>query len=80
MKQVQEKPEGIVFKVVIDTETNSLEDGSPAHPDDLARFEPWKDKLKTFGVKVKRCHLLAVSFVYPLLIPTSACSSLDSQL
>ncbi|KAF8885273.1 hypothetical protein CPB85DRAFT_1396815 [Mucidula mucida] len=56
MKQVQEKPEGIVFKVVIDTETNSLEDGSPAHPDDLARFEPWKDKLKTFGVKVKRFH------------------------
>ncbi|KAF9032668.1 ADP-ribosylation [Hymenopellis radicata] len=56
MKQVQEKSEGIVFKVVIDTETKQLEDGSPAHPDDLARFEPWKDKLKTFGVKVKRFH------------------------
>ncbi|KAF9032673.1 ADP-ribosylation [Hymenopellis radicata] len=56
MKQVQEKSEGIVFKVVIDTETNQLEDGSPAHPDDLARFEPWKAKLKTFGVKVKRFH------------------------
>ncbi len=63
MKRVQEKSEGIVFKVAIDTETSLLADGSSAHPDDLARFEPWKDKLKTFGVKVKKCqrHLLFLS-------------------
>ncbi|KAF8885277.1 hypothetical protein CPB85DRAFT_1337235 [Mucidula mucida] len=40
MKRVQEKSEGIVFKVAIDTETSLLADGSSAHPDDLARFEP----------------------------------------
>lgn len=38
---------------------NTLEDGTPAHPDDLDRFEPWRKKFEetSGGQKVKKCRL-----------------------
>ncbi|KAF5357739.1 hypothetical protein D9757_011954 [Collybiopsis confluens] len=50
--------EGIVFRTVINVADETLEDGSPAHPDDLERFEPWKKLFETtsLGKKVKRFH------------------------
>ena len=55
LEAVRKKEEGIVFRVVVDVETKLLEDGSPAHEDDLARFEPWKQKLANSGIQVKKC-------------------------
>ena len=47
--------EGIVFRVVVNADGN-LEDGSSAHPDDLDRFEPWRQLFeKGSNCKVKRC-------------------------
>ncbi|KAL1716561.1 hypothetical protein EV715DRAFT_275002 [Schizophyllum commune] len=55
-KQVKKKKEGIVFRVVVNADGN-LEDGSPAHPDDLDRFEPWRQLFeKGSNCKVKRFH------------------------
>ncbi|KAE9407487.1 ADP-ribosylation, partial [Gymnopus androsaceus JB14] len=50
--------EGIVFRTVINVADGTLEDGSPAHPDDLERFEPWKNLFEStsIGQKVKRFH------------------------
>ncbi|KAJ7216495.1 hypothetical protein GGX14DRAFT_696303 [Mycena pura] len=56
LEAVRKKEEGIVFRVVVDVETKLLEDGSPAHEDDLARFEPWKQKLASSGIQVKKFH------------------------
>ncbi|KAI0043689.1 hypothetical protein FA95DRAFT_1574951 [Auriscalpium vulgare] len=53
---VEAKEDGIVFKVVVDAATNTLDDGCPAHPDDLARFEPWKALFERSGLKVKKFH------------------------
>ncbi|KAG5639046.1 hypothetical protein H0H81_007660 [Sphagnurus paluster] len=39
---IENKEEGIVFSVAVNVADNTLDDGSPAHPDDLERFEPWK--------------------------------------
>lgn len=52
--------EGIVFRTVINAADGTLEDGSSAHPDDLARFEPWKQLFQITelgGYKLKRCSL-----------------------
>ena len=47
--------EGIVFRVVVNADGN-LADGSPAHPDDLDRFDPWRQLFeKGSTCKVKRC-------------------------
>ncbi|KAI5894927.1 ADP-ribosylation [Schizophyllum commune H4-8] len=55
-KQVEKKKEGIVFRVVVNADGN-LDDGSPAHPDDLDRFEPWRQLFeKGSNCKVKRFH------------------------
>ncbi|KAJ7207131.1 hypothetical protein GGX14DRAFT_456314 [Mycena pura] len=56
LEGIQMKEEGIVFRVSVDVETKLLDDGSPAHEDDLARFEPWKQKLANFNFKVKKFH------------------------
>ncbi|KAF9064949.1 hypothetical protein BDP27DRAFT_1425240 [Rhodocollybia butyracea] len=60
---VVERKEGIVFRNVINAD-GTLEDGSPAHPDDLARFEPWKKLFESTsgGNKIKRCEF----YVKPL--------------
>lgn len=55
LKEVEKKKEGIVFRVAINAD-GSLEDGSPAHPDDLRRFEPWRELFERSGYKVKRFH------------------------
>ncbi|KAJ3733217.1 hypothetical protein DFJ43DRAFT_1069926 [Lentinula guzmanii] len=56
IKGITTKKEGIVFRTVINAD-GTLEDGSPAHPDDLARFEPWKKLFETTsGTQVKRFH------------------------
>ncbi|KAL1674934.1 hypothetical protein EV122DRAFT_293096 [Schizophyllum commune] len=55
-KQIEKKKEGIVFRVVVNADGN-LADGSPAHPDDLDRFEPWRQLFeKGSTCKVKRFH------------------------
>ncbi|KAL1698759.1 hypothetical protein EV121DRAFT_284575 [Schizophyllum commune] len=55
-KQIEKKKEGIVFRVVVNADGN-LADGSPAHPDDLARFEPWRQLFERGSTcKVKRFH------------------------
>ncbi|KAI0063316.1 hypothetical protein BV25DRAFT_1915237 [Artomyces pyxidatus] len=56
VKTVEQQEDGIVFSVVVDATTNTLEDGSPAHPDDLARFEPWRTRFEKCGHKVKKFH------------------------
>ncbi|KAE9398331.1 ADP-ribosylation [Gymnopus androsaceus JB14] len=59
MRGLAKKKEGIVFRTVINAADGTLEDGSPAHPDDLARFEPWKQLFQTTelgGYKLKRFH------------------------
>lgn len=55
------KQEGIVFRVAIDATTNTLEDGTDAHPDDLDRFEPWHKKFEESmsGFKVKKCRQIS---------------------
>nr|GAT43302.1 predicted protein [Mycena chlorophos] len=53
---VEKKTEGIVFRVAVDIATGLLEDGTPAHEDDLARFEPWKKKFEAANVKIKKYH------------------------
>ncbi|VDC00323.1 unnamed protein product [Peniophora sp. CBMAI 1063] len=55
-KAVDAKQEGIVYRVSVNVADGTLEDGSPAHPDDLARFEPWRQKLENSGIQVKRFH------------------------
>ncbi|KAJ3784464.1 ADP-ribosylation [Lentinula aff. detonsa] len=56
IKGITTKKEGIVFRTAINAD-GTLEDGSPAHPDDLARFEPWKKLFETTsGTQVKRFH------------------------
>ncbi|KAL1712312.1 hypothetical protein EV715DRAFT_278064 [Schizophyllum commune] len=55
-KQIEKKKEGIVFRVVVNADGN-LDDGSPAHPDDLDRFEPWRQLFERGSTcKVKRFH------------------------
>ena len=46
-----------MFRVAVDATTNTLEDGTPAHPDDLHRFEPWRQKFEqtAAGNKIKKC-------------------------
>ncbi|KAF7292775.1 PARP catalytic domain-containing protein [Mycena indigotica] len=56
IKSVEKRREGIVFRISVDVETKLLEDGTPAHDDDLARFQPWKDRLAASGIKVKKFH------------------------
>ncbi|KAJ7057154.1 hypothetical protein C8F01DRAFT_344691 [Mycena amicta] len=55
---VEKQTEGIVFRVTVDIATGLLEDGTPAHEDDLARFEPWKKKLEAAAgmMKLKKFH------------------------
>ncbi|KAJ7207041.1 hypothetical protein GGX14DRAFT_635855, partial [Mycena pura] len=48
LERIQKKTEGIVFRVTVDVESKLLECGTPAHEDDLARFEPWKQRLANF--------------------------------
>ncbi|KAF7329935.1 PARP catalytic domain-containing protein [Mycena kentingensis (nom. inval.)] len=55
-KAVEARREGIVFRLSVDVETKLLDDGTPAHEDDLARFEPWRAILANSGVKVKKFH------------------------
>ncbi|KAF5353805.1 hypothetical protein D9758_010587 [Tetrapyrgos nigripes] len=68
IQRIEGQKEGIVFKLVINAD-GTLEDGSPAHPDDLQRFEPWRALFETPFVapslpglqaepsfKVKRLH------------------------
>ncbi|KAE9397513.1 hypothetical protein BT96DRAFT_1020773 [Gymnopus androsaceus JB14] len=52
---VVNRKEGIVFRTIVNAD-GTLEDGSPAHPDDLERFEPWKKLFESTsgGAKVKR--------------------------
>ncbi|KAE9397523.1 hypothetical protein BT96DRAFT_921484 [Gymnopus androsaceus JB14] len=54
---VVNRKEGIVFRTIVNAD-GTLEDGSPAHPDDLERFEPWKKLFESTsgGAKVKRYH------------------------
>ncbi|KZV73984.1 ADP-ribosylation [Peniophora sp. CONT] len=56
MKAIDSKQEGIVYRVSVNIADGTLEDGSPANPDDLARFEPWRQKLENSGIRVKRFH------------------------
>ncbi|KAJ7576712.1 hypothetical protein C8J56DRAFT_799871 [Mycena floridula] len=56
MDNIDSKEDGIVFSVVVNVENNTLEDGSPAHPDDLDRFAPWKALCEKSGQKVKKFH------------------------
>ena len=44
-----------MYRVSVNIADGTLEDGSPAHPDDLARFEPWRQKLENTGIRVKKC-------------------------
>ncbi|KAK7464893.1 hypothetical protein VKT23_006102 [Stygiomarasmius scandens] len=56
IKNIEGREEGIVFRVVVNAD-GTLEDGSPAHPDDIARFEPWRQNFEALGwKKVKRFH------------------------
>ncbi|KAG5643393.1 hypothetical protein DXG03_001008 [Asterophora parasitica] len=63
MSKIEKKKEGIVFSVVVNAADNTLHDGSPAHPDDLERFEPWKKLCEGNGLKVKKCDILVHWFV-----------------
>ncbi|KAG6847340.1 hypothetical protein H0H93_008748, partial [Arthromyces matolae] len=56
IKSIEAKKEGIVFSVAVDAVSETLEDGSPAHPDDLERFRPWKQLFERSGMKVKKFH------------------------
>ncbi|KAJ7598679.1 hypothetical protein C8J56DRAFT_171385 [Mycena floridula] len=56
LKDVEDKQEGIVFSVAVNAADDTLDDGSPAHPDDLERFRPWKQLFEASGVKVKKFH------------------------
>jgi hypothetical protein len=51
--------DGIVFTVAINAETQLMDDGSPAHPDDLERFAPWRAMFEKTaqGYKIKKCTL-----------------------
>ncbi|KAF9073955.1 hypothetical protein BDP27DRAFT_1416651 [Rhodocollybia butyracea] len=60
LKEVTNKKEGIVFRMVINAD-GTLEDGSPAQQDDLNRFQPWRDRIEKSrpglpGTKIKRFH------------------------
>ncbi|KAG6919348.1 hypothetical protein DXG01_006895 [Tephrocybe rancida] len=56
LKTIDSKEDGIVFSVVVNAADDTLEDGSPAHPDDLERFRPWKQLFEKSGYEVKRFH------------------------
>ncbi|THU75973.1 hypothetical protein K435DRAFT_974630, partial [Dendrothele bispora CBS 962.96] len=55
IEKIEGREEGIVFRVVVNAD-GTLEDGTPAHPDDIARFEPWRQNFEAGGQKVKRFH------------------------
>jgi len=42
--------------VAVNVSDGTLEDGSPAHPDDFARFQPWRVKFEEAHIQVKRCQ------------------------
>lgn len=72
-----------MFRVVVNVADGTLADGSPAHPDDLARFEPWRAKFINTGVRIKRC-MFHIS-VYMCMLGRSSnmnafCSPLDCEL
>ncbi|EJD46214.1 ADP-ribosylation [Auricularia subglabra TFB-10046 SS5] len=54
VKTIGQRKEGIVFRVVVDVRTGTLEDGTPAHPDDLQRFEPWSEHFRRTNLRVKK--------------------------
>ncbi|KAF7329954.1 PARP catalytic domain-containing protein [Mycena kentingensis (nom. inval.)] len=54
LEAVNIRREGIVFRVAVDVATGLLDDGTPAHHDDIARFQPWRQLLA--GVKLKKFH------------------------
>ncbi|KAH8824280.1 hypothetical protein DL96DRAFT_1613584 [Flagelloscypha sp. PMI_526] len=56
LKEVKSREEGIVFRLSINAEDNTLDDGSPAHIDDIERFQPWKEICDRFSFKIKRFH------------------------
>ncbi|KDR78746.1 hypothetical protein GALMADRAFT_244289 [Galerina marginata CBS 339.88] len=56
VETVENNKDGIVFSVVINAADNTLEDGSPAHADDLERFQPWKNLCEQSGLKVAKFH------------------------
>ncbi|KAF7291492.1 PARP catalytic domain-containing protein [Mycena kentingensis (nom. inval.)] len=56
LSSIEKKTEGIVFRVVVDIDSGRLEDGTPAHSDDLERFRSWQEKFKGVGMKVKKFH------------------------
>ncbi|KAH8833020.1 hypothetical protein DL96DRAFT_1584341 [Flagelloscypha sp. PMI_526] len=56
LKSVKSKEEGIIFRLAINTANNTLEDGTPAHRDDIERFRPWKEICDKAGIRLKRFH------------------------
>lgn len=72
-----------MFRVVVNVADGTLADGSPAHPDDLARFEPWRAKFINTNVRIKRCmfHILVCKYTLGWLSNLNAfCSPLDCEL
>ncbi|KAK7464892.1 hypothetical protein VKT23_006101 [Stygiomarasmius scandens] len=55
MQRIEGRKEGIVFRVVVNAD-GTLEDGTPAHSDDIARFQPWRQNFEAGGQRVKRFH------------------------
>ena len=54
--------------MVVNVKDSTLEDGSPAHPDDLERFGPWKTLCEQSGLKVAKCQSSMPTFCFPKII------------